>query len=373
MGRLPNGMALLAISLVLRSEGADYSLVAAASASFAVGVALGGPALGRLIDLIGQTRILIPSGALSAVGFITIAINPSHPAFALSGAALAGLAMPPLEPALRALWPDLTPRRLDAAYALDSGSQQLIFVAAPLIVAGCVEYLGPVSVLWACAIFCTVGTAIVASRPPSRRWRAPPRAANWLGPLRVPSLLAILATTATLGYSFGALNIAVVAVAEDPQTTVSAGVLLAINGLGALLGALVYGARSWESSVATRAAACLAGCAVSYAVLTVSMSIPALVYVSLGLAGAFFAPTLAALFTMITHFAPTGTVTEAFAWVVTLFTVGIALGSGTAGLLAPQGPAAPLGLAAGTLLLGTATILLGRPRRPGHRERRVPT
>ena len=45
-----------------------------------------------------------------------------------------GALTPPLEPALRALWPDLAgddEHALHAAYELDAGAQELIFVARP--------------------------------------------------------------------------------------------------------------------------------------------------------------------------------------------------------------------------------------------------
>jgi MFS family permease len=49
------------------------------------------------------------------------------------------------------------------------------------------------------------------------------------------------------------------------------------------------------------------------------------------LAGVFLAPALACVFVLVDRHAPRGTVTEAFSWLVTTFTVGASLGTGVAG------------------------------------------
>jgi predicted MFS family arabinose efflux permease len=48
--------------------------------------------------------------------------------------------------------------------------------------------------------------------------------------------------------------------------------------------------------------------------------------------GLFLAPVLACTFTFVDRLAPRGTVTEAFAWLVTAFGVGSAVGAALAGL-----------------------------------------
>ncbi|MFC7467256.1 hypothetical protein ACFQVA_06040 [Actinomadura keratinilytica] len=55
--------------------------------------------------------------------------------------------------------------------------------------------------------------------------------------------------------------------------------------------------------------------------------------------GLFLAPALACAFVVVDRHAPRGTVTEAFSWLVTVFGVGAALGTGAAGR--PSSGAAP--------------------------------
>jgi MFS family permease len=79
--------------------------------------------------------------------------------------------------------------------------------------------------------------------------------------------------------------------------------------------------------------------------------------------GLGLAPLLAAAFLLIAELAPAGTTTEAFAWLVTLFATGNALGSAVSGALVGGSlRAAALtavgGIAAGAVLLLTTRRLL---------------
>ncbi len=53
--------------------------------------------------------------------------------------------------------------------------------------------------------------------------------------------------------------------------------------------------------------------------------------------GVFFAPLLTVSFGLVGELAPDGTVTEAFAWLVTLIGAGVAAGSAVTGLLLADG------------------------------------
>ena len=57
------------------------------------------------------------------------------------------------------------------------------------------------------------------------------------------------------------------------------------------------------------------------------------------LAGVFLAPALACAFIIVDRHAPKGTVTEAFSWLVTTFTVGASVGTGVAGPVVQAGGA----------------------------------
>ncbi|MEU1670683.1 MFS transporter [Streptomyces roseifaciens] len=362
VGRLPSAMASVAVPLALRQAGASYGFVGVAVGVFAIASAIGGPLLGRLVDRAGQPLVLLPTALVAAVGFAVVAIAPGSRTAVLAGVALAGAATPPLEPCLRALWPDIVaPGKLEAAYALDSASQELVFVGGPLVVAGGVAVASPSAALWAGALLGIAGVLVVATAPPARVWKAPARSGDWLGPLRSRGLVVLLTGLTGAGVAIGTLNVLVVHYAEDHALPGGAPTLLALNALGALTGGLAYGAvRHWRIAPPRRTLLLMLGLTAGYGLLCL-LPAPPLMAGLMILTGLFLAPVLTVVFVLVGELAPAGTVTEAFAWLVTLMTAGVALGSAVVGtVLETAGPtwAASCGVAG--LAVGALVILAGQ-------------
>ncbi|MFE5867274.1 MFS transporter [Streptomyces roseifaciens] len=362
VGRLPSAMASVAVPLALRQAGASYGFVGVAVGVFAIASAIGGPLLGRLVDRAGQPLVLLPTALVAAVGFAVVAIAPGSRTAVLAGVALAGAATPPLEPCLRALWPDIVaPGKLEAAYALDSASQELVFVGGPLVVAAGVAVASPEAALWAGALLGIAGVLVVATAPPARVWKAPARSGDWLGPLRSRGLVVLLTGLTGAGVAIGTLNVLVVHYAEDHRMPGGAPTLLALNALGALIGGLAYGAvRHWRVAPPRRTLLLMLGLTAGYGLLCL-LPAPPLMAGLMILTGLFLAPVLTVVFVLVGELAPAGTVTEAFAWLVTLMTAGVALGSAVVGtVLETAGPtwAASCGVAG--LAVGALVILAGQ-------------
>ncbi|MDH6118121.1 MFS family permease [Kitasatospora sp. GAS204A] len=364
LGRLPAGMTALVVALALREAGAPYSRIGLATAAYAISAAIGGPVLGRLVDRTGQPKVLLSSAVVAGLGYALLALAPGNPAAAIGGAALAGLCMPPLEPCLRALWPEVVAEeQLDTAYAFDSASQQILYVAGPLAVAGIAAVASPVAALWAAAGLGLAGALVVATAGPARRWQAPPRehGAGLLGPLRSPGLVLLLIGLAGAGWTVGAQNVLFIAYAErhPHQLPGGAGLLLALAALAGLLGALGYGAMRWRSDTATRTwalALAMGACYLPLLLLPGPGPMAALAFVS----GLGLAPLLAAAFVLVAELAPTGTVTEAFAWLITLFATGNALGYAVSGSLVSGSLAAVAWCAVGGISLGGVLLFVAR-------------
>lgn len=362
IGRLPGGMAILAIPLVLRHSGASYGLVGLASGAFAAAAAVGGPLLGRSVDRIGQTRVLVPTAVLGGGGFLLIGAAPHRAPVVLAGAVLAGAATPPLEPCLRVLWPHIVaPELVEKAYAVDSGSQELIFVGAPLIVTGMVALASPVSALWVAAALGALGVLVVVTAPPSRAYRAPVRSADWLGPLRSPGLVVLFAGLIGTGAAIGSLNVLVVRYAEQHQVPGGAGTLLALNAAGALGGAVGYGLLRWNLPLHRRALLLAAGLTASYTLVCL-LPAPPVMAVLMVVSGLFLAPLLTVSFVLVGSLAPAGTATEAFAWLVTVFTTGTAIGSAVVGMLLDRATPAWAASCGGFATAATVIVLLAGRR-----------
>ncbi|WP_406433901.1 MFS transporter [Streptomyces sp. NBC_00631] len=339
VGRLPNATAALAIVLFVRAQGGTYSLAGALAAVYGVANAVGQPVLGRLVDLYGQPRVQLPAAFASAVGMAVFAFAGTGSLPVASAAvAAAGLCAPPLEGGLRALWPSVlgAEERVHTAYAMDAVAQEVMFTVGPLLVTLCVSLWSAQAALLVVNVVGVLGALSVVVSPPSRAWRSAPREAHWLGALRSSGLLALLAAFLFVGMALGSITVASVPYADGHGGDVVYGWLMAALGLGALVGGTVYGSRQWTGEPARRLRALVALLAVCYLPLMLMPGAVAMVLLTV-LAGVFLAPAIACAFVLVDRHAPSGTVTEAFSWLVTTFTVGASVGTGLAGPVVEAG------------------------------------
>ena len=341
VGRLPCAVAPIAIVLFVRSEGGGYSLAGGLAAVYGVANAVGQPLLGRLVDLYGQPRVQLPAALVSALAMSAFALTGVGPlGLAYACVAVSGLFTPPLEGGLRALWSSVLrgEGQVQTAYAMDAVAQEVMFTVGPLLVTLCVSLWSAMVALVLVNVVGVLGALSVVVSPPSRAWRSAPREAHWLGALRSPGLLALLGAFLAVGMALGSIAVAAVAYADGHGGDAVYGWLMSAIGLGALVGGTAYGARRWSGAPERRLRVLVALLAVCYVPLTL-MPGPVAMTVLAGVAGLFLAPCLACAFVLVDRHAPRGTVTEAFSWVVTTFTVGSSVGTGLAGPVVEWGGA----------------------------------
>jgi MFS family permease len=341
VGRLPNATAAIAVVLFVRAEGGSYSLAGALAAVYGVANAVGQPVLGRLVDLHGQPRVQLPAAVLAALATTVLALTGLDPLpLAYTAVAAAGLFAPPLEGGLRALWPSVLRREdhVHTAYAMDAVAQEVMFTVGPLLVTLCVSLWSAQAALIVLNVLGVLGALSVVVSQPSRAWRSAPREAHWLGALRSPGLVALLAAFLFVGIALGSITVAAVPYADDHGGDAVYGWLMAALGLGALAGGTVYGARQWAGAPERRLTVLVAFLAVCYLPLMLMPGAAGMVALT-ALAGVFLAPAIACAFVIVDRHAPRGTVTEAFSWLVTTFTVGASVGTGLAGPVVQAGGA----------------------------------
>ncbi|MGI5416972.1 MFS transporter [Actinomadura luteofluorescens] len=367
LGRLPNGMGMLAVVLHVRADDGGYPLAGTLAAVLGLSTAAGQPVLGRAMDRYGQPRVLLPAACASAAGFALLAaVGAARLPLAVAAVFVAGFATPPLEAGLRALWPDVLdgPEQVDAAYALDAAAQELLFTLGPLLVVAAAVVNTETALLITGALG-IAGTLVVALSGPSRRWRGRPRASDWAGPLRSPGLRVLLLSLACAGIALGVYSVAVVAYAEDLGRDLASGLLLACMAGGALTGGIVYGARRWAGEPHRRLPWLLAALAAGYLPLVLAPGLPVMSVLAF-VSGVFLAPVLACSFTLVDRLAPDGTVTEAFAWIVAAIGAGGSVGSFVSGVGqdAAGVPGAFAGAGVGGVLALALCLLGARTLRP---------
>ncbi|HVM69086.1 MAG TPA: MFS transporter [Gaiellaceae bacterium] len=370
VARLPMGMVPLALVLLVRDAGGSYSSAGLVSGAYFVAAAIGLPVAGRLVDTRGQARILLRRAVvhpalLAGVCVLALAGAPTA-ALAACGAA-AGALMPPVAASLRALWPRLfpEPELRSAAYALEASLQEVFFVVGPLLVALVAVVAAPAAALGVAAAAAAVGTLALALAPPVREWRPETeRHASALGALESGGVRTIVVFAAFLGLGFGATEVAMPAFAEDHGGRELGSIPLALFAAGSLVGGLVVGARtSWPPLRLLRVSAALLVLGLAPLVLAPSLA-------TLGLlafvAGLPIAPAITGAYALIDGVARRGTAAEAFAWISTAVSLGVALGTAAGGSLVDLvGVDGAFGLACaaaagGALLVAAAPGLRGR-------------
>lgn len=338
-GRLPNGMVILALTLHFREAGVPFTHIGVLIAVYGVGMAVGGPALGRVIDHQGQSIVLSMSGIVSGLALVWIAFVPDSGFWFLIAATIVAGALtpPPLEAGLRSIWPVLVkdPRTRETALSLDAALQETVFIGGPALVALVSWLHAPMSAVLATALITVVGSVAFAVLPTVRRWEPAPREPRWLGPLVEPELRRLLLTLLFVGGSVGVLTIGTVVYAEESTGQGVSGLLLSVNAGGALVGGLVYGVLRFSSSPPTRFRTLIALLALGYVPLLSTPELP-LMLVLMAVAGVFLAPGLACSFLLVGKLAPKGTSTEAFAWIVSVFLAGSSVGTTIAGFIADR-------------------------------------
>jgi dipeptide/tripeptide permease len=276
---------------------------------------------------------------------------------------LAGFATPPLEAGLRALWPAVLadPAQVAVAYGLDAASQELLYICGPLLVIAA-AVVSPEAALLLTGLLGIAGTLVVVSSAPSRGWRGHPRAADWAGPLRSPGLRTLLVALGCAATSLGVIGVAAVTYAGSRHSSTASGFLLAANAGGAFIGGLTYAVRRPGGPAHRRLPWLVLGLAAGFLPLSLAPALPLILMLGLALlAGLFLAPVLSCVFTLVDELAPRGTVTEAFAWIVTAMAVGAALGSAAAGRAGDlAGPSGAYACAAAGGVLALAVLLAGR-------------
>lgn len=357
VARLPIAMIGLGIVLLVVSEEDRYGLAGAVSATFALVNAVAAPVIARLIDRLGQTRVLVPAVALYA-GFLSLFVvlvtlgAPLWTYFLTSAAA--GVFAPSIGSLVRARWGYVLGQspRLTTAYAYESVLDEIIFVVGPLLVTLLATKVAPHAGLIAAAVLVVAGSAGLLAH---RASEPPPRAGHEDGhpsALRSPGLAVLMLLMAFIGGVFGAVEISTVASADHAGRAGLAGPLLACYAGGSAASGLVFGAVHWQVSARRRLLLGTTTMTVTVALLPFVGSLSVLAG-ALFVAGVGIAPTLISGFSLVERIVPEGTVTEGLTWATTGLIVGFSAATWLSGrLVDTAGVPEAFAVAVGSGLLG---------------------
>jgi MFS family permease len=375
VGRVPESIASVSLVTLVRSTTGSYASAGIAAAGYALGSAMGAPVAGRGLDRVCARRLLIGMAGVFATALVAIALTAGTVPQALTVglATAAGLARPPLDAAMRALWPRLVSRKaMHAAYSLDATLQELIWIAGPLLLSALLLLGGPALALLACAALGLAGTAVYATSSgasfPTRSERQRDRAT-----LRSTRFSSLLAASALYGIAVGILTVTLIAFCSQRHARAEVGLLIAIWGVGSIVGGVAYGTVRWKAPPARRALLLLAALAALLALLATAPNLAVLALLML-LLGLPLSPWLGTLNEAVQALVPQGRTGEAFTWTFAVITAGIGIGNALGGpinqtLTTRGGFLAAAAVGAAGVALALATLALAR--RPGQARLRL--
>ena len=348
IGRMPMAMLGLGTVLLISAGTGRYGVAGSVAAAGSLGAAVCAPQIARLVDRLGQRRVLMPLCALFAlsVGGLVIAVQLRAPDWALFlPGTLGGASMPVLGPMVRARWSTLLggSPRLHTAFSLESVADELCFIVGPAAVTLLATQLHPAAGVTAAAALCLTGTLWLAAQretePPvraldktrsSERTRPAPGARRYS--LAAPGLVVLVPGYVFLGAMFVTVDLSTVAFAAGFGHKALSGFLLGCYAFGSAVGGLWYGTRNWRAPAWRRLAVTLT---LTVAGVSTFWALPNLIAAAgvLFLCGMTIAPTLIAGYSLMESQASPGRTTEAMSWLSTGISVGVACGATAAGFI----------------------------------------
>jgi MFS family permease len=319
---------LLRVQYVTHSYG-EAGLVLAATS---VGQAIAGPLTSRWMGRWGMRPVLILTTLVCAAAVFLIAfVTMTLPVYMVVGF-LGGLSTPPVQPAVRTIYPKMvTSAQLTTLFALDASAQEIIWIAGPVVITFVSIQVSTVLGVVIPGVLLLGGGLWFVLSPEVGKVRIP-RSRRSLGAVlrKKPVILATLVGMLLIG-ACAATEADVVSVFGHggPQ----AGLVLAVWSIGSLVGGLVLGSQRLDRWALSRRVVVVA---IGIALATVAVAIPFIgtfwtLTAALLVAGLGIAPALGVMSAIVASSVRFSETAEAYGWVGTGQLIGAAAGSAVAG------------------------------------------
>jgi MFS family permease len=369
VARFPSGMLSLAFLMHIERIHESYGAAGLVLAATSIGQAIAGPLTSRWMGVWGMRPVLILTTSVCTVAVVAIALLDTPiptpvPVYMVLGL-VAGLANPPVQPAVRTIYPKMVnSRQLTPLFSLDASAQEIIWVLGPVIATFLAIQVNTTAGILVAAGFLVGGGLWFLSSPELGMVRIPRSKRRFGVVLGRPAVLLSTVVGFLLVAACAAIEAGVVAVYghDGPE----AGFVLSLFAIGSLVGGLALGhipIGPW--AMARRLFVVFVGTALA----AFSMDFWWLA-ATLFVAGIGIAPALAVIFAVVSSSVKFSDTAEAYGWVGTGQLIGAALGSAAAGFtIDSSGAPAAFVVAAGCLVVGVVIPAVFRRHSPDLRGR----
>ncbi|WP_372469846.1 MFS transporter [Cellulosimicrobium marinum] len=336
VARLPMSMVGIGTILMIQGIHGEYALAGRVAAVLIVVQAVCSPQIARLVDRVGQRRVMLPLLAVTTVGLGGLILSAvlEAPEWTLYVfAALAGGTQGSYGSMVRARWTYALddPSRLHTAYSLESALDELVFVVGPVLATVLATSVSPAAGLVVPLVAVVVGGLwFLSQRATEPPLVVPEPGVRQRSAMRSTGMVVLAVIFVAMGIVFGATDVSTIAFAEEQGQQGAAGIILGVFASGSLVSGLVYGARHWVSPLWRRFVLGIVGLAVGVTLFFFVTSLPVLAAVMF-VTGFAIAPTLINGNGLVQNLVAPHQLTEGLAWVGTSLGVGVSIGSSVAG------------------------------------------
>lgn len=367
IGRLPISMVGIGILMYVEAERGSYTIAGAVSGSISIAAAIGGPLSSRLVDKLGQHRVLpIQIFLIVICSMALIALIPSEvPAPYLFIFSIgSGLAYPSIGAMVRSRWTALLVSGpvLLTAFSIESIIDELIFIVGPTIAATTSVKLHPAAPQ-VIAMFLLAGgglwlASMRNSEPPINKQQGK----HGKPVILQNGLIYMWGVHIAAGMFFGAIETSIIAFTKISGQPIFGGILMAVWAFGSLVGGFIYGGLHFKSALHNQLVVVSLLLVPATAAMAFVDSILALAWLSIA-AGIGISPLLIASAAITQRRSPVGRTTEAIASMFAGIGLGFAFAAALSGwLIDNRGTSYSFALGAFATLFTLALTLIGRKK-----------
>src|SRR5690606_4004520 len=241
VARFPNGMLSLAILLHIERAHESYGAARLVLAAMSIGQAIAGPMTSRWMGVWGMRPVIGLTLIVCVASLSIIAFAPVlHVGLYMAIGFVGGISNPPIQPAVRTIYPKMVNgRMLTPLFSLDASAQEIIWVVGPVVTVFVATQVSPVLAIAIAIGLLVVGGTWFLLSPELGRVRIPRSKRRFGSVLFRPPVLLATATGFLLVGACAAIEVGVVAAFGHDSP--NSGLVLAIFSIGSLIGGLSLG------------------------------------------------------------------------------------------------------------------------------------
>ena len=335
LGRIPMAMNTVAIVFLVSDVRDSFALAGLTSAFYTLSGAIFSPRVGKLADQYGTRSVLLPVTAINAVATLGLLYFIDHSTIGLLLlAAVCGATFPNIGSYTRTRWSRSLDdqKELSSALSLESVFDETAFVVGPALAGFLLSLYGSCSPLLAGIVFLVIGGVGLALTSTDHGGFARVHDDHTRGILAIPYVKSLLLSLIALGLLFGSNFVVIIAVAKEAGRVSEGGLWVGLYPIGSTISGLVYGFIHWKISSSIRYTVSLAVMTVCTSGILFFQDLDTIVFWII-ISGVAIGPALISANAYMKELVPLSRLNEAFAFVSAALSIGITIGSTSAGLI----------------------------------------